>query len=161
MAGQYGKLKVDREVQPYFVYQRINLTAPMCYWLFPIDYGFYYLLRKISIQYPEISALGVYGPHLRFELYQRAQNLLQQVVPIPDDLFSTPGPNGVSVVGGDMTATAPRAAKLQNIVYPFRDNLEVRIHGWNGTNPVYCDICMMGYLVPAGSLTMWEGSGNG
>jgi len=161
MGRQFGLMQIDREVQPYYVYQRVTLNSPQCFWLFTIDYGFYYLLRRIVIKYPEISALGVYGPHLRFELYQRAQDTLQQVEPIPDDLFCTPGPNGVLIdAGGNMSESAPKAGKLLNIVYPFRDNLEVRVNGWNGTSPVICDIMMQGYLIPAGTLTMWDGSPN-
>lgn len=153
-------LDTIRESQPYFIYQRITLAAPINYFLFPIDYGFWYLLRKIYVKYPEIDATGlIFGPvPLRFETYQRAANKFPQNVPIPFDLVGTPGSAGVSVdAAGNMTATGCKNSKLQNVVHPFRDNIEIQISGQNTATPAVIDIALHGYLIPSKILTMWSG----
>lgn len=159
----FGELDLNRECQPYFIHRRVALISSVEYVIHPIDYGFWYLLRKIVVKYPEYDVTGlIYGPKLRIELFQRAQNKLPQNVPIPDDLFCTPGSNNVRItLGGQMTASSPTSAKLQNIVYPFRDGIELRLYGQNGVTPTFAEIVFIGYLVPADRLHYWKGSYSG
>lgn len=147
-----------RESQPFFIYKRVELTAPINYFLFTIEYGYWYFLRKIFSKYPEVDTAGaVFGPHLKVEAYQRGGNIWPQNNPVPLELFTTPGSAGVTMLAtGEMTATGPKAAKFQNVVYPYRDNIELQISGQNLTTPVQCDIMLQGYLIPVKSFAMWE-----
>lgn len=158
--GLFGEIELIDGVRPYYVYEQVQLTAPVTYWIFPIDYGFYYLLRKIHAKYPEYDEVElVYGPPLNFELFQRAQNIVNQVQPVSPDLFCTPGSEGVNIdAAGGLTAVSIKFAKLQNTVYAYKGQLEVHIHGYNGTTPKCCEIMMIGYLIPARSLEMWRKS---
>jgi hypothetical protein len=151
-----------RESQPYFIYKRIPLSTTAAYFFHQIDYGFWYLLRKVYVKYPEIDVTGlIFGPRIRVESYQRGSNKIPQNVPIPFELFCTPGGNSVTVsAGGQMTATGPKNTKLQNVVYPYRDNIELTITGQNTITPIQVDIVLLGYLIPVNKLRMWEGGKN-
>lgn len=143
--------------QPYFVYQRITLTSPVEYFFYAIDYGFDYLLRNLIIKYPEVDNTGaIFGPQLSFEAVESAINRRVQNTPIPFNLVSTPGSSGVAVNAADqMTATGPKNQKKLNVLYPYRDNIEFRITGQNGTTPELIDIVTVGYLIPKRDLKMW------
>lgn len=149
----------QREAQPYFIYGRLTLNAPTNYFLFPIDYGFWYLLRKVHIKYPEVDQTGaIFGPHLRVEMYERASNKWPQNAPVSFELFATPGSAGVTITaGGQMTATGPKNAKLINKIFPYRDNLQLEVSGQNTVTPAVIDICLLGYLIPEKKLAMWKG----
>ena len=151
-------LDSTRESQPYFIYRRILLTSPVVHFLFPVDYGFWYLLRKMYVKYPEVDITGaIFGPHLRFETYQRAANKFPQNVPIPFELITSPGSAGVTIdAAGNMTATGIKNSKLQNVVHPFRDNIEIKISGQNLITPTQIDIALHGYLIPCKNLKMWS-----
>jgi hypothetical protein len=160
--GEFGKLDLQKEVNPFFIYKRLLLNSPTAYFLHQIDYGFWYVMRKIHIRYPEIDVTGaVFGPRLSVELYQRGGNQWPQNVPIPVDLFCTPGMSGVTIDGAArMTAVPVKNAKLQNIIYPFRDNFELYVSGQNLVTPTDIDIMIIGFMVPVESQYQWEGSFN-
>lgn len=148
--------------QPWFLYKRVPLTTPTGYCFFEIEYGFWYLLRKIHIKYAEFNSVAaLYGPRLSVEAILRGTNKVPQNVPIPFDLISTPNQSGVdiNVALGEMTATAPKASKMLNILYPFRDNVEFYVTGQNvpAGMPPFVDIMAVGYLIPESSFHMWEG----
>ena len=145
--------------QPYFIYERITLVSPIEYFLHTIDYGFFYLLRSIVVQYPEIDSTGaIFGPHLRFESVETTVNHRVQNEPIPFELVTTPGSSGVAVNAADqLTATQPLNQKKFNVVHPNRDVIEFRISGQNGTTPELVDIMLVGYLIPFDKLKMWGG----
>jgi hypothetical protein len=136
--------------QPYFIYRRITLNAGTEYFLEKIEQGFYYLLREIVVAYPELDVAGVnFGPELSFEMVQRAQDIFPQDEPIPFRHVSTPGNDGIQVTAGlQLTATPVKANKILNVIYPEKDNIEIKITGQNGTNPVFIDIMLNGYLIP-------------
>ena len=147
-----------RDSQPYYIYKRLTLNSPYAYFFEPIDYGFWYLLRKIYVKYPENDGV-LFGPHLRFETYQRAANKFPQNVPIPFELVSSPGSAGVSIdaATGNYTATPVKNAKNQNVVHPYRDNIELTVTGQNLTTPQSIDIMLLGYYIPVQNLKMWSG----
>lgn len=149
-----------RESQPYFIYKRILLNTPTARFLHTIDYGFWFLLRKIICKYPQVDVTGaIFGPNLRFETYQTAANKFPQNVPIPFELVSSPGSTGVTIdAAGNMTATPVKNAKLQNVVHPYRDTIDIRITGQNLTTPTQIDIMLLGYYLPEKSLKMWSGN---
>lgn len=152
------KFDLQRESQPYFIYQRVTLNAPLNYMFFALDYGFYYLLRQIHAKFPMQQA-GIGYPELEIAAVQRAINKEPQNVPIPINLFCTPGSSGIVFSGpSDMTAGTMKAAKLQNVVYPFRDNLEFQITGQSAGVPSIVDICLIGYYIPVKDFSMWAGA---
>lgn len=156
-----SKFDILRESQPYYIYHRVQLTSPTGYFFQAIDYGFWYLLRRVHVQFPEIDAAGaVYYPTLNVYSVERANNRIPQNVPIPFRLFCTPGSEGVQpTAGNQLTATGPKNAKLLNVVYPYRDNIELYISGQNPIgNPAFVDIALIGYLIPAKDFKMWEGA---
>lgn len=151
-----------RESQPYYIYKRVSLAGPEGYFFNAIDYGFWYLLRRLHIKYPEIDPAGaVFYPDIAINTLQRAANIWPQNVPVPPRLYGTPAKEGVQInATGQMTATGPKNVKLLNTVYPFRDNIEFYISGQTPTGPLVVDVCCIGYLIPAESLKMWEGGRN-
>lgn len=155
-----SKFDILRESQPYYYYQRVQLTSPEGYFFSAIDYGFWYLLRRVHVQFSEIDPAGaVFYPTLNVYFVERANNKIPQNVPIPFRLFCTPNGEGIQGnVANQLTATGPKNAKLQNVVYPFRDNIELYISGHNPIgNPPFVDIMLIGYLIPAKDFYMWEG----
>lgn len=152
-----------RESQPYYIYKRIELNTPTARFLHTIDYGFWYLLRKIHFKYPSVDVTGaIFGPNLRFETYQTAANKFPQNVPIPFELVGSPGSTGVTIdAAGNMTATPVLNAKLQNVVHPYRDTIDFRITGQNLTTPTQIDIMLIGYYIPEKKLQMWSGQNAG
>lgn len=155
-----SKFDILRESQPYYIYKRVMLTSPTGYFFNAIDYGFWYLLRRIHVQFPELDAAGaVIYPQLEMYMVEKGSNKIPQNVPIPFRLFCTPGAEGVQVnAGSQLTATGPKNAKLINKVFPFRDNVEIYISGQNPIgNPPFIDIALVGYMIPNRKLYMWQG----
>lgn len=149
--------------QPYFIYQRLTLTNTVEHFLFPVDYGFNYLLRDIVTKYPEVDAAGAtFGPDLSFTPVHTYQSRKTSNVPVPFGLVSTPGSAGVQVnAAAQMTATGPKNQKKFNVIFPYRDSIHIEITGQNGTTPVLVDIVLVGYLIPNRELSMWGGNTNG
>jgi len=144
-------MDVMKERQPYFIYQRLTLAHPTEYFLEYVNQGFYYLLRDIYVSYPELDAAGAtFGPELRFELKQKAQDIIPQDVPLPFRLCCTPGNDGIQATAANLlTAQPPKYNKMFNIIYPEKDNIEIKITGQNLTTPTVVDIMLNGYLIPA------------
>src|SRR3990172_7712996 len=141
--------------QPYMVYQRVTIAGPKAYFMFPLDYGFWFFVRRFLVRWPEIDAAGAaFAPELRIEIMERAANHNQQQDAIPLRLFTTPASNGIQVnAGGLLTSAGPKFSKLINHVLPSRDNIEIVITGQNGTPfPALVDIAIVGYLVPDSKL---------
>lgn len=145
-----------RESQPYFIYQRVLLGSPIGYMFFALDYGFWYILRQINAKFPSDNGV-VQFPELNIFAVQKGINKETQNVPIPVNLFCTPGSSAVQLVGADVSAGVIKAAKLQNIVYPFRDNMEFQITGHTPGSIPYIDICLIGYYMTVKDRAMWSG----
>lgn len=158
------ELSFGDNTQPWFLYKRVQLNTPTGYCFFTIEYGFWYLLRKVHVKYAEVDAAGaVFGPRLTVEALLRGTNKWPQNVPIPIDLISTPNQAGVQLDAATnlLTATPPKASKLLNTLYPFRDNIEFYITGQDvpGNMPQYVDFMAVGYLIPEKTFHMWEKEG--
>lgn len=141
-------------IQPFFIYRQVALAGPISYMFYALDYGFYYLLRTIHAKYAENDGVTQF-PDLNIFAVQKGAGKESQNVPIPINLFCTPGNSGVILSGANTTAGIPKAAKLQNIVYPFRDNMEFQISGQAGGLPLFVDIMLIGYYIPVKSMEMW------
>jgi len=161
--AEVGLLNLKKESQPYYIYKRLILNTPVVYFLHQIDYGFWYLVRQIHVKYPEVDASGLnFGPKLGLSFRQPGSNRWPQNIPVPDDLFCTPGSSGVTIFPGfEMTSTPLKGAKLQNISHPFRDNIEIQITGQNLVTPYQIDIMILGYYIPVESQAQWQGGFNG
>ena len=142
--------------QPYFIYQRVLLNSPIGYMFFALDYGFWYILRQINAKFPSDNGV-VQFPELNIFAVQKGINKEAQNVPVPINLFCTPGSSGVQLAGATVEAGTIKAAKLQNIVYPFRDNMEFQITGHTPGSIPFIDICLIGYYVPVKENSMWSG----
>lgn len=155
-----SNVDASRDAQPWFIYKRITLNQPINYFLEPIDYGFWYILRRINVKYPEVDAAGaVFFGDLRLERLERASGKWVQNAPIPFRLISTPHKEGVQInAASQMTATPLKNSLLQNVFHPYRDNIEIMISGQvPGVMPLIIDICLLGYYVSAKERVMWEG----
>ncbi len=143
--------------QPYFIYQRVLLTTlPSAYMFFTLDFGYWYLLREIHVKYPADNTLVQY-PDLNIFALQKGNSKESQNVPIPVNLFCTPGSSGVQLIGAAITAGQMKAAKLQNIVYAFRDTMHFEISGHTASTPPFIDVCLIGYYLPEKQHAMWSG----
>ncbi len=144
------------ENQPYFFYQRVNLITPITYLFFTLDYGFWYLLRQIHVKYPSDDGVSGFNDLEVFAI-QKASSKETQNIPVPFTLFCTPGNSGIQLYpGNEMDAGQPKAAKLQNIAYPFRDTMEFQISGQNIIGPPILDVCLIGYYIPVKNFKMWK-----
>ena len=152
-----------REGQPWFLYKRVSLVDPVGYCFFPLEYGFWYLLRKVNMKYADTDVAGANRTNrLNVEAILRGTNKIPQNEPIPFDLLSSPGPAGVAPgAGGQLTATGVKTSKLLNTLYPFRDNIELYVTGQQTSLPAFVDIVCIGYLIPEKSFHMWEGGQGG
>lgn len=155
----FTNLQAYKNNQPYYIYKRVQLTSPEGYFLHAIDYGFWYLLRRVHVKFPEVDTAGaVFYPQLNLYAVERASNKISQNVPIPFRLIGTPASEGVTVTAGNqMTATGIKNVKLLNKVLPFRDNLEFYISGQNPIgDPPFIDVVCIGYLISDNELSMWN-----
>lgn len=152
------KFDILRECQPYYIYKRVSLAGPQGYFFHAIDYGFWYLMRRLHCVYADDNLVKDY-PDLSATFNLRATNVWPQNLPIPLRLFATPNEPGVRATAAKVTApTSPKNVKLLNIVYPFRDNIEIYISGHiPPNNPLFVDLLSIGYLIPNDKLYMWEG----
>ena len=143
--------------QPYFIYKRLELVAPIEFFLFSIELGFWYCLRRVHAVYPQIDSTGaVYYPRLFFSFVDRTGSRTPQNRPIPPELFATPGGTGVAIDGsGNLTATQPLGVKLESKAYPFRETIEIAVTGHNVASPPIVDIMLAGYLIPDSKREMW------
>lgn len=151
-------LNLLQGIQPFFIYRRVALTSPLSYMFYALDYGFYYLLRTIHAKYAENDGVTQF-PDLNIFAVQKGSGKEPQNVPIPLTLFCTPGNAGIVLSGTNTTAGRPKAAKLQNVVYPFRDNMEFQITGQSGGLPSFVDIALIGYYIPVKNFEMWGDNG--
>lgn len=158
-------LDLLRDGQPWFLYKRVPTTTPTGYCFFPLEYGFWYLLRKVNVKFAETNAAKtVFANSLNVEAILRGTNKIPQNEPIPFNLLSSPGSAGVSpsVSGQQQTATGVKNSKLLNTLYPFRDNIELYVTGQGGASlPAFIDIVCIGYLIPEKSFYMWQGGKDG
>ncbi len=162
-------LERARVGQPYFIYQRIPLgNVVEAYFLFPVPYGFWFLLRTVNSIWPQESAAKAYfDGTLKVEFFLRGSGKSQQGVPVSLNLFATPGGDGISIDGINRLTCGegPKGAKLQNTVYPIRDTIEIRVTGHDPLaipiHPLYVDIALLGYLIPDSRLDLWKGTANG
>jgi hypothetical protein len=147
-------------IQPYFIYQRIALNAPKVFFLFPLDYGFWFVFRRILALWPERDAASTMVSELLIEINEQSSghNLQQDAFPVR--LICTPGKDGVfpDVPSGRLTATSPKLQPFMNTVLPQRDNILISVSGQAAGFPVNIDLCVMGYLVPDAKLDMWKGA---
>ena len=146
-------------IQPFFIYQRVALTGPLAYMFYALDYGFYYLLRSIHVKYAETNGI-VQFPSLNIFAVQKGSGKEAQNVPIPINLFCSPGNAGITLTGANTNVASVKAAKLQNVVYPFRDNMEFQISGQTGVVPANVDIMLLGYYIPVKNFEMWGNNGD-
>lgn len=152
------ELNLLKGIQPFFIYRRITLSSPVEYMFYALDYGFYYLLRTIHVKYAENNGVAQF-PDLNIFAVQKGSGKEAQNRPIPVNLFCTPGNAGVILSGATVTTGIPKAAKLQNVVYPFRDNMEFQITGQSGGVPTFVDIVLLGYYIPVQNFEMWGNDG--
>ena len=170
------------ETQPYFFHERVQLQNPALtlpatklpygYMNFKVDFGFNFLLRRIRSHFAEHDMVG--GLHTQFlntmniEIIEKAYNVMPQNVPTPLNLCTTPASSGTTIdptgaaIYGDLTATAPKADKLINKLFPNGSNIEIYINGNAAlatTFPMYVHIVLIGYLIPKKTLTMWGKNG--
>lgn len=144
-----------KKSQPYFIYQRVLLPGPIGYMFFQLDYGFWYVLKEVHAKFPSDNGAVQY-PELNMFALQKGIGKESQNIPVPITLFGTPGNSGVQLVGADLTAGIMKAAKLQNIVYAFRDTLQFEFSGHvPGTMP-YVEVCLIGYYLPVEDNMMWS-----
>lgn len=152
----FETIDLSRTNQPFFIYRRVTLNVPVAYMFFQLDYGFWYLLRKVHAKYAEQDGAN-YFPPLNIFAVQKGINKETQNAPVPLNLFTTPGSAGLVYTAPDVSCGSVKFAKLQNIVYPFRDNLEFQITGQNlATGPAYVDLCLIGYYMPVTDNEMWS-----
>lgn len=157
------KIDVNKltEIVPLFIYQRINLFAnARGAFLYPIENGYWYWIRHIRCQWPEVDAAGVvYNPGMAIEIRGSARHREYQNAPIPLRLLSSPCGNGVRLTApAGMTATGPTSFKIIDEMLPQRDNIELYFTGHNVTPfPAFIDVMLVGYMIPDKKMVQFRG----
>lgn len=181
------KIDIDMlaDVQPWFYHERVALcnpvsfvppVAPLPYGFmnYKIDFGYSFLLRKMRTHFAQFDMDG-FGGHttflntMRIELTEKAFNIVPQNLPTPLNLCTTPASEDVihdpMQVGNinDLTATAPKADKLINKLFPHGSNIHIIVTGNEALVPkifpFYVHIVLIGYLIPDRTLSMWGKNG--
>jgi len=171
-------------VYPRWFYSRIDLVGKARqYFTLSYDFGFVYLLRFITVNYPVVllGAANKYGPTLRVEFFSTCPDISRQSRPIPVDLISTPaGVAEESAVAGapaaavrwlgtqshaapvgtgiDFTASQLGSHKVLNYIYPNESTLKVEITGQDLADPVALDLLLCGFYIPEKLSGLWGAS---
>lgn len=154
------KLKKLRDCQPYHIYQRVNITETNNPFLFPLPFGFWYVLRELRVHYPDhdTPAGNIFSP-LSFSVYLMGVNKWPQNAPVPFELSCIPAAAGVAVnAANELTTGVITLGKMINSIHPVRDNLNITIVRL-GVAPFvpFIDVDCVGYLMPQYIDDMWKG----
>ena len=187
MLADLSTIDTSKQSQPYFIYQRLNMGnftgrgfSPV-YFTFQLDYGFGYLLRRVSARwafYGQSVVVTPLSPEMYIAFFQRTYRRALQLQPIPLNLFSQPcvtgnstvhlgGTGGVTVDNIAFDASPRYSSKRIDLYFPYRGTIEAQISGQDtGTtltdyvgeptgNPVCIDIVMEGYYIPDKTIKVW------
>ena len=159
-----------RQQTPAFYYKRFRIltgTAFKFYFLIPLDFGYGYLLRRISSKWANFT--GEVQPPLDYELIHTTRGRKLNNIPAPLRLISTPGTDGVTVVNAPspvdnagfnvcMSDEPLKNRVVINEYYFYRETLYLNLY-FRAVAGVeidrYIDIMLDGYLIPEKDLEMW------
>lgn len=172
------KLDVDvlRQQVPAFYYRRFKVLAasqasPLIFNQ-ELNYGYGYLLRQVTIKYPERNNIGT--PNAPNPILDIAYTNIISAVPYqnlsyPIDLASSQGNPGVSWAnqpssvdqdgfGIGMTATPLKNRIIYNLYYFYRQNIFIELRFRQNVPIVetYVDVMLTGYQIPEKNLDMWK-----
>lgn len=168
------KLDFAAQATPYLIYERvITRNSFRAYMNSPLENGYNFFLRKITARWAEkwpandnpdfpFPAPTNFTQDLQLEFFANGRPGARQVQPIPAQLITSPGggDSQIGVMGTNiaLTSSAPKATKLLNFFYAFRDVVQISVTGQTffgaiGINlPVWVDIVLHGYYVREMSL---------
>jgi hypothetical protein len=147
---------------PFFIFQRVALIPnARGVFLYPIETGYWYWLRKILCKWAEVDAAGaVFIPDMLIEISGSSRHRSYQDNPVSLRLLSSPCGNGVNInVAGQMTATGPSSAIAIDELLPQRDNIVMHFSGNNATPfPAFINVCLVGYMIPDNKMIQFRGT---
>lgn len=170
---------IDSEAQvvPSFLYKRVEVGHIVERVIFTIDYGYSYVLERISSKWPDAdtSPATLVTPQILIEIFSVAAGTkAHQNEPYPLRLISTPAEPGVLSVAApspvdatgfnvNMTAT-PRKGEVElDYLFAYRSTIDIKISGqqliaatWF---PQFVDVVLEGYAVPEQQLAIWSQKG--
>lgn len=166
-----------RSQVPAFYYKRFKVDDIRIkfYFSIPLDYGFGYLLRRISSKWSEevIPNGNAYHKDVKYTLIHTTRGRRLNDLPAPLRLVSTPAETNVFLAaapapvdndgyGVCFAATPVKNRLVFNEYYFYRETLFIEfIFNLNmNTTPAelitaYLDVMLDGYLIPEKSLEMW------
>lgn len=168
-------IEVDAIMQrrPQVLYTRFkrenNNTRVSFYYTLPYGYG--YLLQEIIWKAPNFQAGEAITvlPDWKMELIKLGRGRKQQNEPYPMDLIGTPGKDSCITVAPAPVddknfsvcfQSKPPLINLQyNEIYWYNDTIEFHLTQKNifFDEVNYIDFVVVGYLIPAKDLKLWEG----
>jgi len=153
------KIDLDKviEFQPWFIYKQLNFTAttPVLNFINTIEYGFSFLLNQVSCKYSSIGTAfpgDLPGkPLIEFVNVMRGRE--EQNIPIPSDLYTTPGPSGDIL--NLKAATLKNRLHINNF-YQFRETINLKVTRSKVGELQNVDLLLCGYLIADTELSQWQ-----
>jgi|WetSurMetagenome_2_1015567.scaffolds.fasta_scaffold06083_12 hypothetical protein len=170
-------IDLNKQAQPFFIYQRLRLKQPIAFLNFKIDQGFKFELKRLFIKSAERVEMFidnfdegyVEAQPVRIELLDNAKNKTRQNTPIPISLISSPNNANVtqfftyasrhtSLTTGieldyNFTASSSKKSALLDYEYVNGDVIQIRITGtpipeyFIVFNHLIIDVMLQGYYV--------------
>ncbi len=165
-----------RQQVPVFYYKRFqkSLLGGLMFsdiiWTFPFDFGYGFLLRRVSAKWINEVGGGMV-PKLLISFFDIVRGATRQNDPYPLEQVATPGYDGVTSVvapspvdqdifGVCLKATPLKNRLIYNLYYKFRDTMSLKLN-FDQAPPFYegdeyIDLLLDGYLIPEKDLAMWK-----
>ncbi len=129
---------------PYWYYDRVTLgtggvSAGPQRLIYQVKESYDYLLQGFCIRVGPDSDLNDIGPPISLMVNQTERGLTLHSVPIPCDLFATPGVSGY--VNRDRANTY---FLRYNYLFSTRSAIELIVSGQANGEPVYCEVLTVG-----------------
>lgn len=175
MLDQQLDVDVLRQQVPAFYYQRYKILAatqasPLIFNQ-DLNFGYGYLLRQVTIKYPELANIAGIEPNPILDIAYT--NIISAVpyqnLPYPTGLASSQNNSGVgwafqpSPVDQDgfgigMSATALKNRLIYNLYYFYRQNIFIELRFRQNVPIVetYVDVMLTGYQIAEKDLDMWK-----
>ncbi len=166
-----------RQQVPYFYYKRFEIDFNSAnlgrsnIWSFALDYGYAYLLRRLSSQWPIKDDIATPQTELDISFFNMIRGSKYQDKPYPLRQVTTPGNPDINFsaapapvdqdgFGINFDAAGVKNRLVYNLFYQFRDAIHIEVNFRVQVPPVaagktYVDLMLDGYLIPEKNLAMW------
>jgi hypothetical protein len=142
-----AEIDLNKQPQPFFIFQRLFLEQPRIFYNFKIDQGFKFILKRLFIKAPEKVEIFTdnwkdeyhSAEPVKIEFLDNAKNKTRQAEPYPINLISSPNSANVTQYFASHTlltekkinfsASSVKKSSLLDYEYVNGDVIQIRITG--------------------------------